>query len=183
LADTKRTRGQPEGSSTSSSSRGGSLPISQIESILQTQGTVSNDVLMIEQDRTDLQVTGPNGVPFLPPFALDNTFAFQSLSKGQAMVNGELTLLPEETNPIIDAILSNNLVFQAFHMHYIEESPQTWHIHLRGMSDAVSLAKAVAQCGREDRDAAAPGSATESDHAIAGRSTGADTRRRPGGGR
>jgi hypothetical protein len=144
LADTKRTRGQPEGSSTSSSSRGGSLPISQIESILQTQGTVSNDVLMIEQDRTDLQVTGPNGVPFLPPFALDNTFAFQSLSKGQVMVNGELTLLPEETNPVIDAILSNNLVFQAFHMHYIEESPQTWHIHLRGMSDAVSLAKAVA---------------------------------------
>lgn len=59
-------------------------------------------------------------------------------------MNGDFTLLPKETNPVIDAILSNNLVFQAFHQHYIEENPQVWHIHLRGMSDAASLAQAIA---------------------------------------
>ncbi len=118
--------------------------ISQIESILQTQGTISNGVLTIEQDRTDLQVTGPMGVPFLPSFALSNSFAFQSLSYGRAIMNGNFTLTAEETNPVIDAIIGNNLVLQAFHQHYIEENPQVWHIHLRGISDPISLAQSLA---------------------------------------
>lgn len=62
LARTRRGRGRPEGSSSSSSSSSasssssscGNLPVSQIESILQTQGTVSNGVLSISQDRTDM---------------------------------------------------------------------------------------------------------------------------------
>jgi hypothetical protein len=53
-------------------------------------------------------------------------------------------LLGRETNPVIDRILANNLVFQAFHQHFFDLSPQIWHIHLRGVGEPLALARAVA---------------------------------------
>lgn len=41
----------------------GHLPVEQIEDIMETNGTVMNGVLTIEQDRTDLHVVGPHGLP------------------------------------------------------------------------------------------------------------------------
>src|SRR3954452_4245255 len=58
--------------------------------------------------------------------------------------SAEATLLAREVNPFIDALISHGLVFQALHQHYIEESPQTWHIHFRGIGDPLALARATA---------------------------------------
>lgn len=33
---------------------------------------------------------------------------------------------------MIDRILSNGLVFQAFHQHFFDLKPQLWHVHVRG---------------------------------------------------
>ncbi|TFW31903.1 DUF1259 domain-containing protein [Massilia horti] len=121
------------------------LPVEQIEKILRTDGRVSNGVLHITQDRNDLNnVIGPGGIPFKPAFQLTNEFYFQALSGGRAIFNGEMTLLPRETNPVIDRILANSLVFQAFHQHFFDLNPQVWHIHLRGVGDPLALARALA---------------------------------------
>jgi hypothetical protein len=120
------------------------LPAQQIESILQGPGTVSNGVLSISLDRSDLgTVRGPLGVPFEGPFQLEHDIYFQALGRSRAILNGDVTLLPQEVNPFIDALLKNGLVFQALHQHYIDEKPQTWHIHFRGIGDPLALARGL----------------------------------------
>jgi hypothetical protein len=129
-------------SSTSSNAR---LPVSQMETILRSQGKVSDGVLTIEQDRNDLDdVVGPGGIPWKPSFQIQHELHFQPLGSGHAIFNGELSLLDRETNPVIDRILSNGLVFQAFHQHFFDLKPQLWHIHLRGTGAPLDLARAVA---------------------------------------
>jgi hypothetical protein len=116
-----------------------------MEQILRTSGTLSNGVLNITQDRNDLDhVTGPGGIPFKPAFEIRNEFHFQPLQSGRAIVNGEISLLPSEANRVIDRILANGLVFQAFHQHFFDLNPQLFHIHLRGIGSPLGLARAVA---------------------------------------
>ncbi len=122
----------------------GTLPDKRIQEIVQAEGTVTNGVLSIDIARSDIgDVAGPLGVTFTPSFEIDGTLTFEPLGKGLAFFNGDLPLKPEEANPFIDALIANGLVFQAFHQHYIEMSPQVWFIHWRGVGDPIKLAHAV----------------------------------------
>ncbi len=122
----------------------GALPADRIHQIVQAQGTVTNGVLSIDISRQDIgDVSGPIGVTFTPAFEIDGTLTFQPLGHGSALFNGDLALKPEETQDVIDAIIANGLIFQAFHQHYIETNPNVWFIHFRGEGDALQLARAV----------------------------------------
>ncbi len=123
---------------------GGSLPVKQIEAIMETNnGTVMNGVLTIDLDRTDLHVIGPGGLPWKPAFELTHEFYFQPIGNGKAILNAEMTMLPHELNPVIDAIFAGGLYFMAEHQHFFDENPQTFHIHFRGIGDPLQLAKAA----------------------------------------
>ena len=122
----------------------GHLPAAQIQRILQAQGTVSKGVLGVDISRDDIgDVSGPLGVTFTPAFELNGTLTFQPLGDSYAFFNGDLALKAQECNPFIDAILSNGLILQAFHQHYIETDPNVWFIHWRGEGDPLHLARAV----------------------------------------
>jgi hypothetical protein len=122
----------------------GVLPAEQIQQIVQAQGTVTKGVLSIDLERRDIgDVSGPLGVTFTPAFEIDGTLTFQPLGHGGAFFNGDIALKPEETQNVIDAIIANGLIFQAFHQHYIETNPNVWFIHFRGEGDALKLATAV----------------------------------------
>lgn len=121
-----------------------SLPVSQIQSILQAQGTVMNGVLSIEFDRTDLPDVTQHGIPFKPAFEINGTVALQPLRGGQALLNADVALLPSETNPFIDALLAHHLVFQAFHQHFFDLTPMVFFIHFRGIGDPLTLARGTA---------------------------------------
>lgn len=124
-------------------SQHGKLPVDKIQEIVQAEGTVSNGVLSIDIERTDIgDVPGPMGVTFTPAFEVEGTLTFQPLGSHRAFFNGDIALKAEETNPVIDAILANGLVFQAFHQHY-DQMDQIWFIHLRGAGDPLELAQAV----------------------------------------
>jgi hypothetical protein len=120
------------------------LPVAQIQDIIGIDGTVSSGVLDISVGRKDIgSVTGPLGVMLDAAFEVHGDLYFQPLGRGKALLNGDLALLPEETNPFIAALLQQGLTFQAFHQHLIEMNPQVWFIHFRGVGDPLSLARAV----------------------------------------
>jgi hypothetical protein len=122
----------------------GKLPVKQIEEIVEAEGKVSRGVLGIGLDRKDLgPVAGPQGVAFTPSFELHGDLYFQPLGGRMAFLNGDLALKAEEVDPVIDAILANGLVLQAFHQHFYDLTPEVWFIHLRGRGDALGLARAV----------------------------------------
>ncbi len=122
----------------------GRLPVKQIQQIVQAQGTVTSGVLSIPIDRDDIgPVHGPLGVTMDGSFEVDGSLTFQPLGDSLAFFNGDLPLKAQETDAFIDALDANGLVFQAFHMHYTEQSPQTWFIHWRGVGTPLTLARAV----------------------------------------
>jgi hypothetical protein len=122
----------------------GKLPAAEIQKIVQAQGTVTDGVLSISIDRDDLgNVKGPLGVTFTGSFELDGALTFEPLGNDLAFFNGDLPLKPDETQAFIDALIANDLTFQAFHQHYIEMSPQIWFIHWRGVGHPLKLAQAV----------------------------------------
>jgi hypothetical protein len=127
--------------STSSSS---GLPVDRMEQILQAKGEVTNGVLEIEMDRTDLSVKG--GTPpvhFVDGFQIQHELFFQSIGSGKAIFNGDLALKPNEIQPVIDAILANGMSFQAEHQHLYDLDPMVWFIHFRGTGDPEALAEHV----------------------------------------
>lgn len=126
-------------------SSGGSLPVKQIESIMETNaGTVMDGVLTIDLDRDDLKnATGPGGILWEPGFELTHEFYFQPLGNNKAFLNAEMTMLPHELMPVLDKIFAGGLFFMAEHQHFFDENPQTFHIHFRGIGDPIQLAKAA----------------------------------------
>ncbi|SDS92257.1 DUF1259 domain-containing protein [Actinopolymorpha singaporensis] len=88
-------------------------------------------------------VEGPEGVTFTPAFQIDGTLTFMPLRHGRAFFNGDIALKVEEVKGFVDAILANDLEFQAFHQHFDEMNPQIWYVHWRGVGRALELAQAV----------------------------------------
>lgn len=122
----------------------GKLPAREMQRIIGGEGSVSGGVLGISIERADIgTVRGPQGVEFPPAFEINGDLTFQPLGSHDAFFNGDLALKPSELNPVIDAILSSGLVFQAMHQHYVELDPMVWFIHFRGRGAPLRLARAV----------------------------------------
>ena len=126
------------------SAASGRLPVDAIQDALHAKGKVGNDgVLTIGIERDDINNVTLHGVPIKPSFEINGELDFQPLSNGRAFFNGDLALKPGEIDHVIDAILSNGLVFQAEHQHLYDFSPMVWFIHIRGKGDPVKLAHAL----------------------------------------
>ena len=119
------------------------LPVTQLEQILMVPGNVSSTgAVSFQFNRNDLTVYR-NGVLFLPSFEINGMIAFQGLGDDKAIFNGNVALLDREIDPFIDGLLHNGFVFQAFHQHFYDLNPQTWHIHFRGVGVATQLADGI----------------------------------------
>jgi Domain of Unknown Function (DUF1259) len=110
-----------------------------MQAILQADGSVTNGVLSVEVERTDIGTVHLRGVPIKPSFEVNGDLTFQPVG-GQAFFNGDIAPKPNEVNPVIDAILASCLVFQAEHQHFYDVTPPVWFIHFRGLGDPIALA-------------------------------------------
>jgi hypothetical protein len=119
------------------------LPAKKMEQILEAEGSVSEGVLKVEVDRTDIGTVQLKGVPITPAFEINGSLNFQPIGGGEAFFNGDLALKAEEIDGFIDAILRNELVFQAEHQHFYDFEPPVWFIHWRGRGEPLALAHAV----------------------------------------
>jgi hypothetical protein len=130
---------------TQSSSSTVDLPVSQIESIVKIRGSIINGDLSLGVERTDIGTVSLHGVPIKPSFEVNGEFDFQPLGHGQALMNGDLPVKDTEINPVIDAILSHGLSFQAEHQHFYDFQPMVWFIHLREKGSALAIARALSK--------------------------------------
>ncbi len=112
----------------------------EISDIIQADGMWSNGVFSIEIDRNDIDDVEVHGVPIKPSFEINGTAYFQFDCAGRIMMNGDMALKPNEIDPWIDALIANNIVFQAFHMHLYDFDPMVWFIHYRAFGDPIQIA-------------------------------------------
>jgi hypothetical protein len=117
------------------------LPVADMEKILGATGTVDDEVLQVQIDRSDLTSTLPGNIP--ASSQLVGQLYFQPAHNNAAILNGDFCLTSDETNPFIDALMSNGLVVQAFHQHLYDLIPAVWFVHFRGHMEPLKLGHAI----------------------------------------
>lgn len=119
------------------------LDTAQIEELAGAKGTLNEKegAFKVNAPRTDLSVTAA-GVKMTPPMGLTSWAAFQ-VASDQTMVMGDLVVLEDQVNPVMDAVSGNGLEVTALHNHFFWDSPKVMFMHIGGMGETAKLATAV----------------------------------------
>src|SRR5947209_6496297 len=115
-----------------------------VQDALGRPGTMmAGDVFRIGMPRSDLKVT-VNGVPVQAGFALGSYAAFKQFDDG-AMVMGDLVLLDEEVNAVMQGLFDQGFEISALHNHLNNMSPHVMYMPYEGHGDALQLAQGLHQ--------------------------------------
>ncbi len=119
------------------------LDTGKIEQLTGVKGHLNEKerVFKVSVPRMDLKVTIA-GVKMTPPMGLTSWAAFTKAGE-QTMVMGDMTILEDQVNPVMDAALTNGLEVTALHNHFFWDSPKVMFMHIGGMGAEESLAAAV----------------------------------------
>jgi len=111
---------------------------SVIDSILGRSGQKTADVYKVAFPRTDLHVS-VHGLAIQPGLALGSWAAFMG-TDNDAMVMGDLVLLEDELNPVMDKLRGAGFEITAVHNHLIGETPHVLFMHYMGRGPASQVA-------------------------------------------
>src|SRR5262245_56014324 len=122
---------------------GPALDTAKIEQLTGAKGQLNKKegVFKVNAPRTDLNVTVA-GVKMTPPMGLTSWAAFQQVGD-QTMVMGDMVVLEDQVNTVMDVVLANSLDVTALHNHFFWDSPKVMFMHLGGMGAEEKLAAAV----------------------------------------
>ncbi len=102
----------------------------------------AENVVRVTVPRSDIKVS-VDGTP-LPPFAgLTSWAAFKPGEASEAMVMGDLVLVQDEVNPVMDACFANGLTVTALHNHFFYDDPKVFFMHIGGEGTVEQLAGGV----------------------------------------
>src|ERR1700675_1246814 len=117
------------------------LDTTKIDQALGRPGQKMGDVYKIGFPRTDLHVS-VQGLAIKPGLALGSWAAFSGTDEN-AMVMGDLVLLEDELNPVMEKLRSAGFEISAVHNHLINETPHVMYMHYMGHGPAVELANSL----------------------------------------
>jgi Domain of Unknown Function (DUF1259) len=117
------------------------IDTTRIDQALGRSGQKTGDVYKVAFARTDLHVS-VRGLAIKPGFALGSWAAFTG-TNDQAMVMGDLVLLEDELNPVMEKLSSADFEITAVHNHLIEETPHVVYMHYMGHGPASELATSL----------------------------------------
>lgn len=115
----------------------------KIEQLTGAKGQLNEKegVFKVNMPRSDLNVTVA-GVKMTPPMGLTSWAAFQAVGD-QTMVMGDMVVLEDQVNPVMDVALENGLEVTALHNHFFWDSPKVTFMHIGGRGEEEKLAAAV----------------------------------------
>jgi len=117
------------------------IDTTQIDQALGRSGQKVSDVYKVGFPRTDLHVS-VHGLAIKPGLALGSWAAFMG-TDDHAMVMGDLVLLEDELNPVMEKLRSAGFEISAVHNHLIEETPHLVYMHYMGHGPAPQLAASL----------------------------------------
>ena len=117
------------------------IDTTQIDQALGRSGQKVSDVYKVGFPRTDLHVS-VHGLAIKPGLALGSWAAFIG-TDDHAMVMGDLVLLEDELNPVMEKLRSSGFEISAVHNHLIEETPHVVYMHYLGHGTASQLANGL----------------------------------------
>lgn len=117
------------------------LDTAKIDQVLGRAGQKIGDVYKFGFPRTDLHVS-VHGLAIKPGLALGTWAAFIG-ADDDAMVMGDLVLVEDEINPVIEKLRSTGFEISAVHNHLIEETPHVMYVHYMAHGAASQLATSL----------------------------------------
>jgi hypothetical protein len=128
------------------------LNIPMLDSIMGYKGESSKGVYKYTIGRPDVALT-EHGIP-VSSFMGFNTWAAWQGTPERAAVAGDFTMLENEVEPVIKALVENGIEVVAVHNHMVHEEPRIFFLHYWGVGNAEKLAKglkaALNQTGKKD---------------------------------
>ena len=114
------------------------LDTAKIDQLLGRSGQKLGEVYKLGFPRTDLHVV-VHGVAIKPGLALGSWAAFSGTNEG-ASVMGDLVLLADEVNPVMEKLRTAGFEITAVHNHLLDETPRLMYMHYMGHGPAAQLA-------------------------------------------
>lgn len=121
--------------------KGQELKTSAIDQALGRSGQKTGDVYKVGFPRTDLHVS-VNGVAVKAGLALGSWAAFSG-SDQNATIMGDLVLMENELDPVMDKLRSAGFEITAVHNHLMNETPHVLYMHYMGHGAATQLAMSL----------------------------------------
>lgn len=115
------------------------LDTTSIEHALGRPGQQTGNVYKVSFPRTDLHVR-LQGVTLRPGLALGSWAAFAPHGT-QAVMMGDLVLLPREVGPVMARLHQGGIDITALHNHLLGETPHVMYMHYMGRGSATDLAR------------------------------------------
>ena len=117
------------------------LDTEKIDQALGRSGQKIGDVYKVGFPRTDLHVS-VHGLAIKPGLALGSWAAFTG-TDSSAMVMGDLVLLEDELNPVMEKLRTAGFEISAVHNHLLDETPHVMYMHYMGHGAASQLAASL----------------------------------------
>jgi len=117
------------------------LDTTKIDQALGRSGQKIGDIYKFGFPRSDLHVS-VHGLAIKPGLALGSWAAFTG-TDDNAMVMGDLVLLEDELNPVMEKLRLAGFEISAVHNHLIDETPHVVYVHYMGHGAASQLAASL----------------------------------------
>jgi len=127
------------------------IDIKKLDGIIGYKGEMSKGVYKYTIGRPDVDLK-EHGLT-ITNFGGFNTWAAWQGTEEKAAIAGDFTMLENEVEPVIKALIENGIEVVALHNHMIHEQPRIFFLHYWGVGPAEKLAKglkeALNQTGKE----------------------------------
>jgi hypothetical protein len=142
LDKVKELRGSdPLKGTASSGSVQNTLDTKKLDEILGYKAEMSKGVYKYTIGRPDVKLT-EHGVPVSTFLGFNTWAAFQG-TPDKAAVAGDFTMLENEVEPVLKALIQNGIEVVALHNHMVYEQPRVFFLHYWGTGNAELLAKGL----------------------------------------
>ncbi|WP_373513122.1 DUF1259 domain-containing protein [Persicitalea sp.] len=133
--------GDPSKGTASSESVQNELNTEKMDEIIGHKGEMNKGVYKYTIGRPDVKLT-EHGVP-VSTFMGFNTWASFQGTPDKAAVAGDFTMLEDEVEPVMKALIENGIEVVALHNHMVHEQPRVFFLHYWGIGNAEQLAKGL----------------------------------------
>lgn len=114
-----------------------------LQNIFDAEVESKNGICAVEIVREELELTHMGKKLSPKTMELVFHFAFEKADNNQTAVMGELALLEEEVNPVIDELRKGHIEVSALHNHMIHERPRILYVHFQGIGDLTQQAETI----------------------------------------
>lgn len=133
--------GDPAKGTASNEAVPNTLDTKKLDEILGYKAEMSKGVYKYTIGRPDVKLT-EHGVPVSTFLGFNTWAAFQGTPE-RAAVAGDFTMLENEVEPVLKALIENGIEVVALHNHMVHEQPRIFFLHYWGVGPAEQLAKGL----------------------------------------